>query len=56
MRIYIDKHEAHILHLSLLKLKSSYPNTYADEAQSLINKIMLAAQLQKSGKGVDLYE
>lgn len=52
MRIFIDKRETFLLHIALLKLKTSYPVTYGEEAQRLIDKIILATQLQKSGKGM----
>ena len=51
MRLLIDKREAFILNLALLKLKTSYPNTYGQEAQALMDKLNLCIELQKSGKG-----
>lgn len=53
MRIYLDKHEAHVVSTALLCLKTHYPNTMGEDAQALLDKLNLAIALQKSGKGYE---
>lgn len=53
MRIYLDKREAFVMSTALLCLKTHYPNTMGNEAQQLLDKLNLAIQLQKSGKGCE---